>query len=156
MHVDLSLDLKLSAVDHLFVLLAETPGSAELPPAVRKLVEKTISDSGFGGRSEESITILASEPRKVTLIGLGKSDKLSIRNVRAALKTIAQTAKKQRDANIAVVFPYTLPDSDTTSTTRIVAQFLAAADYKYDAYITVKKEDKRPAIKATLLVSRDL
>ncbi|HWW60730.1 MAG TPA: leucyl aminopeptidase, partial [Thermoanaerobaculia bacterium] len=156
MHVDLSLDLKLSAVDHLFVLLTESSGGAEVPAPVRKLVEKTIADSRFDGRSEESITVLASEPRKVTLIGLGKSDKLSIRGVRAALKTIAQTAKKQRDATIAVVFPYALPDSDVTSTTRIVAQFLAAADYKYDAYISVKKEDKRPAIKATLVVSRDL
>src|SRR5262249_37663834 len=54
-----------------------------------------------------------------------------------------------RDTNIAVVAPF-----DSIST-RVVAEYLAAADYKYDAYITVKKEDKRAPISATLITSRE-
>ncbi|HVR40673.1 MAG TPA: leucyl aminopeptidase [Thermoanaerobaculia bacterium] len=155
MHVDLSRDPKLAAVDHLFVLLAESPGDAQLPSSVRKLVEKSVADSGFGGRVEEAITLLAGEPRKLTLIGLGKEDKLSLRGTRTALAAIARVAKKQRDKSIAVVFPYLLPDHDNANTTRILAQLLAAADYKYDTYLTVKKEDKRPPLTATLIVDLD-
>src|SRR6185295_6111323 len=66
-----------------------------------------VREARFEGRAEEVLTVLAGEPRKVTLIGLGKHDALTHRGVRAAVTTAAQS------------------------------------DYKYDTYITVKKDQKR-------------
>jgi len=148
MQVDISRDIRFSKIDHLFVLLAEgRRDDARLPDAVKKAVH----DSGFEGRAEESLTVLAGEPRKVTLVGLGKADKLGLRGVRGAITAVGRTAKKQRDKSIAVLFPYTLPKLDDEQTTTVVADALAQSDYKYDPYITVKKEQKRYPIDATLL-----
>ncbi|HEX7155455.1 MAG TPA: leucyl aminopeptidase [Thermoanaerobaculia bacterium] len=152
MQVDISRDPKLSKLDHLFVLLAEDNRDVDVPPDVRKV----IGDARFEGRGDEAITVLHDPPRKLTLIGLGKADKLSLRGLRAALTTIARTAKKQRDKTIGVLFPYLLPNLDAAQTTRIAADYLSGADYKYDAYITVKKEDKRPSAAATLVAHPDL
>ena len=153
MHVDISRDLKFSKIDHLFVLLAEgKQDDARVPDAVKKIIR----DSRFEGRSDESITILAGEPRKVTLIGLGKADALSLRGVRGALTGTGRIAKRHRDKNIGVVFPYTLPKLDEERTTAIVADVLAQSDYKYDPYITVKKDQKRFPIDATLLAPASL
>src|ERR1043166_702701 len=101
MDVLISSEPKLSKLDHVFALVTEG-GKGRIPDAVRK----AIGDSGFSGRSEESITILAGEPKKITLIGLGKDDALTLRNVRGGLYAIAKTAKKHRSADIGVVVPY--------------------------------------------------
>jgi leucyl aminopeptidase len=146
MQVDIARDPKLSKIDHLFVLLAEGKHDVALPT-----VQKAIKDSRFEGRSDESITILAGEPRKITLIGLGKSDALTHRGVRAAVTAAGRTAKKHRDAEIALLFPYTLPRMDGEQTALALADALAQSDYKYDPYITVKKEQKRIPIHATLI-----
>ena len=147
MQVDIVRDAKLSKIDHLFVLLAEGKHDVPLPAGVKKALQ----DSRFAGRSEESITILAGEPRKVTLIGLGQEDALTHRGMRAGVTTAGRTAKKHRDAKIALLFPYTLPGMNGDETTLAVADALAQSDYKYDPYITVKKEQKRIPIHATLL-----
>src|SRR5205807_3345484 len=102
MEVSISREPKWSKVDHLFLLLAESarpPKHVDLPKGVAKLIEA----SRFSGRSDESITLLADEPRKVTLIGLGKEDAVTIRSLRAALYSAGKTAKKGRDKSIAVV-----------------------------------------------------
>jgi len=146
MKVEITREPKLSKIDHLFALVAESPRAAGgYPDPVRKAID----DAGFSGRSDESITLLAGEPRKITLIGVGKSDAVNIRTIRQALYAIAKTAKKHRDTKIAVVAPF-----DGVST-RTVADYLAASDYKYDAYITVKKDEKRQPIHATLLTNDD-
>src|SRR4051794_39548847 len=156
MNVDISRDPKLSKIDHLYVLLAEPARDASLPAGAGKSAQKAIEDSRFEGRSEESITILAGEPRKITLIGLGKRDALSIRGLRAALYSAAKIARKHRDRSIAVVFPYLLKDHSAFDTTRIVADHLAASDYKYDAYLTEKKDEKREPIDAVLIPHSDV
>jgi len=148
MHVDIARELKFSKLDHLFVLLAEgKQDDLELPDSVRKIVR----DAAFDGRSDVALTVLAGEPRKVTLIGIGKRDALTHRGVKGAIGTVGRTAKKQRDKNIGVVFPYTLKNLDAEQTTSAIADALAQSDYKYDPYITVKKEQKRFPIDATLL-----
>jgi len=149
MQVAIEREPKLSKADHLFVLLTE--GSKPDLPLGGKALRKSIDDAKFGGRSDESFTLLTGEPRKTTLIGLGKDDGLTIRGIRAALLRVAKIAKAQRDHAIVVVLPYVIPKFDAAETTRIVAGFLAQADYKYDRYITVKKEDKQPDIRATLV-----
>ena len=148
MQVDIARDVKLSKIDHLFVLLAE--GAQNIPDAVAKIVK----DAKFAGRSEETLTVLAGEPRKVTLIGLGKQDAITHRNVRAAITTAGRTAKKHRDANIALIFPYTLPRMDDDGTAMAIADALAQSDYKYDPYITVKKDQKRIPIHGTLIAPK--
>jgi len=146
MQVVITHEPKLSKIDHLFVLLAE--GSRDVP---WDSVKKAILESKFEGRSDESITILNSEPRKLTLIGLGKSDTLTHRGVHGAITAAGRTAKKHRDARIALYLPYTLPRMDAEATALAVADALAQSDYKYDPYITVKKEQKRIAIHGTVI-----
>ncbi len=151
MKVEVSRDAKLHKLDHVFALVSEG-GKGNFPDAVRQ----AIADSGFAGRSEESITVLAGEPKKITLLGLGKDDALTLRNVRAGLYAIAKTAKKHRSANIGVVVPYTIRGLSDTDSVRVIADYLAGTDYKYDAYITQKKDDGKPlSITATLLSDLD-
>lgn len=145
MQVDIVREVKPSKTDHLFVLLAE--GEQDVPELVKKLVR----DAKFEGRSDESLTILAGEPRKVTLIGLGKREALTHRGMRAAVTAAGRTAKKHRDANIALLYPYTLQGHTEDQTTLAVADALAQSDYKYDPYITVRKDQKRIAIKGSVI-----
>jgi leucyl aminopeptidase len=145
MQVDIVREAKYSKVDHLFVLLAE--GGQDAPDVVKK----AIRESKFEGRADEVLTILAGEPRKITLIGLGKADAITHRGMRAAVTTAGRTAKKHRDATIALLFPYTIKDHTDEQTTLAVADALAQSDYKYDPYITVRKEQKRIAIKGSVI-----
>ena len=145
MKVEILSQPKLSKIDHLFALVAEKPRSGEYPPVVRKAID----DSKFDGRADESITVLAEEPRKITLIGVGKEDAVTIRAIRQGFYTLAKIARKHRETNIAVVAPF------AKISTRVAAEYLAASDYKYDAYITQKKEEKRLPITATLIASVD-
>lgn len=147
MDVTINNDPKWSKIDHLFVLLPE--GGA--PRALPESVEDTISDAGFTGRADESITILSDAPRKVTLVGLGKEEKLSIRSLRAALYSVAKVAKKHRDRAIGVVLPSAVKPLDDEETTRLAADYLSHADYKYDVFLTVDKADAPPKISATLV-----
>ena len=146
MKVEITREPKLAKIDHLFALVSEKPRRGDDYPAA---VRAAIDDSNFDGRAEETITILSGEPRKITLIGIGKPDAITIRNVRQGLFTVAKIAKKHRDTNIAVVAPFEKVSA------RVVADYLAASDYKYDAYITAKKEEKRLPINATLITSLD-
>ena len=146
MDVTLNKDPNWSKIDHLFVVLTENDNQFPI-----KSMQKVVRDSGFKGRSEETITFLADGPRKVTLIGAGDKSKLSLRTIRAAIYSIGKTAKKQRDTSIAVAIPYKIPDFDAAQSTRVLADALAQADYKYDAYITKKDEDGAGPIDATLI-----
>jgi leucyl aminopeptidase len=149
MDVSITREPKWSKVDHLFLLLPENgkpPKSVELPKGLARLIEA----SGFAGRSDESITLVATQPKKVTLVGLGK-ETLTIRALRAALYATGKIARKQRDNHIAVVVGSSLPNVSDDAATRIAADHLSHADYKYDAYITPKKDEKPMAISATLV-----
>jgi leucyl aminopeptidase len=147
MQVEISRDLKLSKIDHLFVLLAEGKVDADVPEEVKA----ALREAKFEGRGDEVLTILTGTPRKVTLIGLGKHEALTLRIAKAGITTAGRTAKKHRDARIALIFPYTLPDLDADETALLVADILAQSDYKYDQFITVKKDQKRIAIAATVI-----
>ena len=149
MQVDIVREPKLSKIDHLFVVLLQGKHDVDLP-AVRKAIE----DSGFEGRSDETLTLLAGQPRKITLIGMGKEDALTHRGMRAAVTAAGRIARKQRDAKIALLFPYTLPAMNADATALAVADALAQSDYKYDPYITVRKDDKRIPIRATLVAPK--
>jgi leucyl aminopeptidase len=149
MQVDIVRDVKLSKIDHLFVLLAEGNHDRPLPEPVKKAVR----DAKFEGRADESITVLAGEPRKLTLIGLGKAEALTHRGVRGAVTAAGRIAKKHRDAKIALLFPYTLPRMDADGTTLAIADALAHSDYKYDPFITVKKDQKRIAISGSVIAA---
>src|SRR5947207_9169804 len=139
MKVEIVREAKLSKIDHLFVVLAE--GVKPEATNVGELVDKAVRDAGFGGRSDETITILAGTPRKLTLVGIGK--KVTVRAIRTALYAIGKIARKQRDKKIAVAVPLTIPDFDVDFAARLLADSLGAADYKYDSYITVRKDEKQ-------------
>jgi leucyl aminopeptidase len=135
MDVTLNSEPKWSKIDHLFVLLAENDKS---PKNLGKSIQKLIDGSGFKGNSDETITLLADKPRKVTLMGLGKRDAISLRLVRTALYAIGKLARKQRDRAIAVALPYTIAEIG------VVVDYLSQSDYKYDSYITIKKDGQGP------------
>ncbi|HUP44037.1 MAG TPA: leucyl aminopeptidase [Thermoanaerobaculia bacterium] len=156
MHVTISREPKFQKIDHLFVLVAEKSRDVEAPPAIREAVETMISLSGFSGRADETISTVSTTPRKLTLIGIGKGGDFSIRVLRGALYQAARIARKHRDHRIAVVAPYTVSGSDAEGTTKLAATMLAQSDYKYDAYLTVRKEDRVPAIEATLIPPESL
>src|ERR1700720_2980827 len=141
MDVTLNPAPKWSKIDHLFVLLAENDKS---PKNLGKSIQKLVDGSGFKGNSDETITLLANEPRKVTLMGLGKRDAITLRLVRTALYAIGNIARKQRDRSIAVAMPYTIADVG------VIVDYLSQSDYKYDSYITTKKDGQGP-ISAVLI-----
>jgi leucyl aminopeptidase len=146
MDVTLNREPKWSKIDHLFILLAE--GDKRVPI---KSIQKVVEQSGFSGRPDEAITILHDEPRKITLMGLGKKDKLTLHGIRSALYNIGKTAKKHRDHSIAVTMPYLIPDLDAADSARVIADYLSQADYKYDTFITRNDQDGHGPINATLI-----
>ena len=146
MQVVITSDAKLSKIDHLFVLLAGGEPDVPLP----ETVADAIAAARFEGRSDESLTVLSRAPRKLTLIGLGERKSLGVRGVRAAVTACGRIAKKQRDARIAVLFAHDLPGRDAAGTALAVADMLARSDYKYDPWITTRKEPK-VSIQATLI-----
>ena len=149
MQIDIHPDVKLSKIDHLFVLFAEGKrDEADLPDAVRD----AIRNSGFEGRGEEQLTILhGNAPRKITLLGLGKREGITWRGARGPITTAGRIAKKQRDAKIALLFPYLLPGLDADETALAVADALAQSDYKYDAFISPKPDQKKINISGTVI-----
>jgi leucyl aminopeptidase len=135
MDVTLNKEPKWSKIDHLFVLLAEND---KPPKDLGKSIQKLVDGSGFKGNSDETITLLSSEPRKVTLMGLGKRDLITLRLIRTALYAIGKLARKQRDRSIAVAMPYAITDVG------VLVDYLSQSDYKYDSYITTKKDGQGP------------
>ena len=144
MDVTITREPKVAKADHLFVLIAE---NSKPEVAVAAKAMKAIADAGFAGKAEESLTTVAGEPKKITLLGIGKQEALTIRILRTALYSVAKMARKQRDRNIIVVLPYAVAKLDADATTRVAAAALSGSDYKYDTYIT-KKEDKSLPISA--------
>lgn len=151
MDVTITREPKLAKLDNLFLLLAE----GDKPPrdlAVGKTVQKLIDGAGFAGRADETITLLADGPRKVTLVGVGKGDGITTRGLRTAIYAVGKIARKQRDRSIAVVLPYLAGKLDDAATTRLAAEQLSAADYKYENYITVRKDGEKPQAISAVLV----
>ena len=149
MQVTLTHDPKLQKIDHLFVLVAEKSHELDIHGSLREAAEQLIERSGFTGRSDETITVVGEAPRKLTLVGTGKD--FSLRALRTALYAAGKIAKKHRDRRIAVVVPQNVKGFTEAETTRFAAFALAHADYKYDHYITVKKDDKVQPVEATLI-----
>src|SRR5437764_7818208 len=105
MDVTIAREAKVAKADHLFVLIAE---GAKPDVAVAAKAMQAIAAAGFSGRADESLTTVAGEPKKITLIGVGKAEALTIRGLRTAIYSIAKMAKKGRDANIVVVLPFSV------------------------------------------------
>jgi len=74
LNVTVSRELTLSTIDHLYVLVTEEM-NLDLPVRLRTRIEKAITDSGFEGRGDESITVPAGTPRKIPPVGPGKAEK---------------------------------------------------------------------------------
>ena len=124
MQVVINRDPKLSKIDHLFVVLAENC-RPELPISSKSL-KKLLDDSGFVGRADESITVLADEPKKITLIGLGKEEALTIAALRGGLYAHREDREEAaRRATSPSSLPYAIPELTRAETTRVIADYLA-------------------------------
>jgi leucyl aminopeptidase len=155
LNVTVSRELTLANIDHLYVLVTEEM-NLDLPARLRARVERAVADSAFEGRSDESITLLAATPRKLTLVGLGKAEKLTHRGIRAAIYAVGKTARRQRDKKIGVAFCASFPHAGIEVSTRLAADLLAQSDYKYAAFITSPEAKKRGEIACTLVAPGSL
>ncbi len=144
MKVEIASEPKFRKLDHFFVLAAE---KADLDGIAADVAAR----GRFEGRKDETITTLEDEPRKVTLVGLGKREDLTIRGLTKALGTVAKIAQTQRDRRIAVEVVPAIPGLETAAATRLTAALLAQADYKYDEYLTQNKDEKPAPIEAVLV-----
>jgi leucyl aminopeptidase len=150
--VSINPEVKLSKIDNLFVLLAEkSKAPLNIPDDATDEVRSAMEHARFEGRCHESITFLAHTARKITLIGLGREDRLTHRVLRTALYHVGRIAKANRDGSIAVLVPYDLPRLDTAATTRWLADALAHADYRYDRYMTKDREMVDFSIESVLI-----
>lgn len=151
MRVEITSNPKLQKIDHLFALLPEGALELDVTSDIADLVSEAVGAASFTGRADESITILGQQPKKVTLIGLGKADSLTIRALRTGIYSVAKTAKRHRDKNIAVAVSGSISGMTAEAMLRLAADLLAHADYKYDRYLTQKKDEKTGPITATLI-----
>lgn len=155
MRVEVSQNPKSIKATELFVLLAE--GDAEtsgLPPQLGEELAALLRRSAFQGRSDESFTAFREgTPARVTLIGLGKKERFTPRSLRAALYSVAKIAKRNRSAEIAIWFPYSLANQSLEATTSLALDVLANADYKYDKYKSRDENDPKIEIRATWIAS---
>ncbi|MEO8216202.1 MAG: leucyl aminopeptidase [Acidobacteriota bacterium] len=157
-HVEIRKDPNFAEIDNLFVLVAEGgDGPFPIEDALRDEISRLRARSGFTGRKDESVTLVTETgPRKVTLVGLGEASSVNVRVLKAALRAMARSAQKNRDARIAVLFPYQLPLLDDAATTRAVADFLIHSDYAYEPYITVREDRPREDISCVLIPPRSV
>ncbi|MFN2442083.1 MAG: leucyl aminopeptidase [Thermoanaerobaculia bacterium] len=158
MNISLSRDPKFARIDNLFILLAEGEKTPDFPfeSSLNKKIAAAISRSGFAGRQDEGLTILLDgEPKKLTLVGVGKPDSFNRRTARAAIQGIARIAQRNSDASIALYSPWLLPGSDAEETALFMLDRLAHADYRYLAFKT--RDDARTIeIKCTLIPTGEI
>jgi len=133
-------------LDHVFFLVAEddTAYSSGLPPELSRSFDRIRQQSGFAGKSDESVTAFVDIPRKITLTGLGKRNALSARSLKVALYAMAKTARKSKDRTIALVFPYQLPHLSREETLRLLVDLTSHSDYRYDNHKTISEPKDKP------------
>ncbi|HVT02053.1 MAG TPA: leucyl aminopeptidase [Thermoanaerobaculia bacterium] len=157
MHVEINREPKLSRIDNLFVLITQSDKhKLSLGGDLQKLVSRAIEEAEFEGRPDESVTLIGKDPKRITLIGIGPLDKITLRSLRAALLSVAKLARKNRQKSIAVTFPYSIAGLTPRQLTRSLADLLGNSDYKYDAYLSPKPDEKPIAIDCTLIPTPDL
>jgi leucyl aminopeptidase len=157
-NISLSRRPRFSRIDNLFLLLAEGETGAAFPfdSTLNKKIAAAISRSGFAGRQDEGLTILLDgEPKKLTLIGVGKPDAFNHRTARAAIQGIARIAQRNADASIAVYSPRMLPGDDAEDTALFMLDRLAHSDYRYLAFKT-DEEARRIDVQCTLIPAGEL
>ena len=149
---------KFSAIANLFILLAENDRVSDLPldKKLRARIEEAVRKSGFSGRQDEGVSVLLEgAPRKVTLMGLGKPEKVTRRTVRAAINGIGRIARKNRDTAIAVAFAHRFEGDTPEETALFLLDRLANADYGFRSYKT-SAEDVWPDIDCVLVAPPEL
>lgn len=156
--VDITKDPKLSKIDELFILLTESDSDPSgLPDELREEVVSAIREARFTGRTDEGITLLRNgSSSRLTLVGLGKKERLSPRLLKAALYGVAKISRRNRAEQIAVAFPYVLPGLEVVATTRLALDLLANADYKYDKYRMRDEDDPQIRVRATWIAPPEL
>lgn len=156
MHVELNPRPSWKTIDHLFIVAAEggRPDiDIKFPAELSRIIERTFTRCRFEGRSDELITVATdTNPGKVTLAGIGKEEQISTRGVRAALRTIAKTAAKSRDARIAILFSYQLPNLDEEQSVRLLSDLVQLSDYRYSPYVTIRKDYDEPRKVSCVLI----
>ena len=93
MHVTISRELKLAGLENVYVFLSEgRKPKLDVPSEFNKVLQSTIRTSGFTGRKDETVSVLAGTPKRLTLVGLGDAKKLSHKAIRAIVRTVGVSA----------------------------------------------------------------
>lgn len=158
MKVEVQTQFNPEKIDNLYVMLTEgSEAPLNLPESLNTLLRDMIETSGFSGRSEQMVSLISDEPRKLTLVGLGKAEKLDHKVARAGFFQIAHHAQKNVDEEIAVVFPYRIGEMTDAEMTVWAADQLSHADYRYDRYLSEDDdENERIEINATLIAPESI
>ena len=142
----------LSKSQHLYMFLPEgaDPSSLGVSADLIELASDLISRSDFSGRAEQSISSILDNRRRITLIGLGKIDKLTRRVMRIAVRALGKSAQRNRDTSIVIAAPLLLDPSDPVRELRWLADQVAHSDYRYTNYLGEEEKKKRVSVRATI------
>lgn len=110
-------------------------------------IERIIRYEDFKGKSETSVFLYTDKkinsPRLI-LVGVGKQDKTTLETFRKASAIAANKAKSLKAKHLAIMFPQ-LPDGFNATieeTAQSIGEGAILSQYKFDKYVTAKKEDE--------------
>src|SRR5579862_6654346 len=102
--------------------------------AIQKAAANVLETGEFASGSNETILLHAPaglKARRLLLVGLGKSAKATIHDVRKAAGTAVRFAKPRKLRELTILLPTTF---DATETARAVAEGAIIADFDPDTY----------------------
>jgi leucyl aminopeptidase len=108
--------------------------------AIQKAAANVLETGEFASGSNETILLHAPaglKARRLLLVGLGKSAKATIHDVRKAAGTAVRFAKPRKLRELAVLLPTTF---DAAATARAVAEGAIIADFDPDTYRSDRKD----------------
>jgi leucyl aminopeptidase len=127
-----------------------------LKPQIEKITELE-SFKGKAGSVASAYTDLRIASTRIILVGLGEQKKITLESYRKAAAIAAKTAKTLRVKKLAMMFQK-LPGG-FKETVEDIAQSIGEgailSQYKFDKYITPKKEDKDRISELTIFTDKD-
>jgi leucyl aminopeptidase len=120
---------------------------AELKKPLKIQIERIIELEGFKGKTRSiasSYTDNKIASPRIILVGLGEQKKIIVESYRKAGALAAKTAKSLKVKKLAIQFPQ-LPErfkATIEDITQSIGEGALLSQYKFDKYITSKKEDE--------------
>jgi leucyl aminopeptidase len=133
---------------------------AELKKYLPKEIDHILNLEGFKGKPETTAFIYTDKkifsPRLI-LIGIGEQSKTTLETFRKASAIAANKAKSLKAKHLAVMFPL-LPtgfNETVQDISQAIAEGAILSQYKFDKYITLKKEDHNNISEITIFADHE-